>query len=108
LSLQPADVLAGGKPNFDEIGPFWYRVNTTRVNITFPERDGQQFVRFYRRKQYFFDPVWSRGLNDTTALITNINPGFMGAIASLFRDSVLQLVMSTPSAERERERGRGE
>jgi len=66
--------LQGEKPAFEEIGPFIYREYKTRYNIHF-EKNGEEVT--YNEYSTF---VNIGELDPYVVEITNINPGFLGAI----------------------------
>ena len=93
---QAEAVLQGGKPNFVEIGPFWYRTNISRLEIEF-EDDGSsvQTVSFIRRKVYYFNETLSAPWTNENVLITNINAGYVAAVMTAGSELFLMVALST-------------
>jgi len=63
------DVLAGGKPNVSEIGPFTYRETRQKFDITF---NNDSTVNFRNNIMYHFEPDMSVG--PTSVMVTAVNP----------------------------------
>ncbi|GAM22039.1 hypothetical protein SAMD00019534_052140 [Acytostelium subglobosum LB1] len=85
-----ADVLAGGKPIYNQVGPFNYRYYWDYLNVSFPDNGNQ--ATYSQRKFYEFDSETSKLPEDT--LITNINPAFIGLMQQT-KDSTSFLMVGT-------------
>jgi hypothetical protein len=76
----PLEVLAGGKPNLEEIGPFVYEEITSRFNISF--EDGGESVQFRQNVYYVSRPSLSV-TNANDAQVTAFNLVTQGLFAKL-------------------------
>ncbi|KAF7261423.1 hypothetical protein EG68_01323, partial [Paragonimus skrjabini miyazakii] len=55
------EVLNGGRPNFEEIGPFVYTENIKRINTKLSEENPPKTIRFNRNHVYSFNRTLSVG-----------------------------------------------
>ncbi|TGZ50420.1 hypothetical protein CRM22_010815 [Opisthorchis felineus] len=53
------EILRGGKPRLDEVGPFVYIENRTFRSISFSDEDPPKTVNFLESRQYIFQPLLS-------------------------------------------------
>ncbi|MFX1337977.1 MAG: hypothetical protein ACFFDK_05170 [Promethearchaeota archaeon] len=71
----PDAFLAGGKPVYEEVGPFKFREFTYKYGIDFSgDKDEVEYKQYSKYVQV-------EGDNISEVYITNINPGFLGGIA---------------------------
>ncbi|MFX1392409.1 MAG: hypothetical protein ACFFAH_02440 [Promethearchaeota archaeon] len=70
----PEGVLAGDKPNYEEVGPFVFREFIEKYAIEFSDDEEEVTFKEYSNFQQI------SGDNLTEVMITNINPAFLGAI----------------------------
>ncbi|KAF2077359.1 hypothetical protein CYY_001362 [Polysphondylium violaceum] len=76
----PNQVIQGGKPKYESIGPFNYRYQWENLNVSFIE--GGKKVVYSQKKTFTFDP--SQSPNDPYSVeITNINPAYLGLMLQL-------------------------
>jgi uncharacterized protein YfkK (UPF0435 family) len=68
------EYLAGATPQYEEVGPFKFRQYTTKYDVEFSE--SKHSVTY--KKYDTFQQV--EGENISKVQITNINPGFLGAV----------------------------
>jgi len=93
--LQNVDTVIsrGARPSYMEIGPFVYRVLSTRVNTTFsPDRNQ---VSFYPWLNYMFEPTLSVADHDQV-YVTNVNPGYLGVLGNTGGDFELLQAYAWP------------
>jgi hypothetical protein len=69
----------GTKPIYKEVGPYCYRENRTRLNVTWS--DDRTLVSFTTMTQYLLYPSKTNG-NPYTDRVTNINPAYIGLLAN--------------------------
>jgi len=81
----PNATLYGAKPEFNEIGPYCYRVYTYKYDVSFNDDYSEVTSKSYSK--YIFQPELSGdGLDPETDLIENINPGYLGVLDLLDLD----------------------
>eukprot|EP01129_Flabellula_baltica_P012775 TRINITY_DN5813_c0_g1_i1.p1 TRINITY_DN5813_c0_g1~~TRINITY_DN5813_c0_g1_i1.p1 ORF type:complete len:776 (-),score=129.43 TRINITY_DN5813_c0_g1_i1:1718-4045(-) len=80
------DVLQGGKPVYQEVGPFYYRHFQYKINVDF--HDNGTSVSYIPYDQYIFDEERSISGDETT--ITNLNYAYMGLLSAFGGENVLQ------------------
>ncbi|XP_003743081.1 scavenger receptor class B member 1 [Galendromus occidentalis] len=71
----PEEFKQGGKPIVKEVGPFWYKVDISKKNITF---HNNKTVSFEEHRFFTFDPVNS--VSDEETNITMVNVPLMAAL----------------------------
>ena len=72
----PDEYLAGDKPIYEEIGPFVFREYKFKYNVDF--NDAKSEVTFKEFSNY----VQVNGDNISEVKITNLNPAFLGSVAT--------------------------
>lgn len=71
-------VLQGGKPDYEVVGPYMYRRYRTSVNVSFPNNGNQiQYSNFYN---YIFDSDASGDGLSGSDVFLNINPVYIGGL----------------------------
>ncbi len=73
----PSEYYAGGKPKFEEVGPYSFRQYSTKYNVTY--NSDKTMVSYNEYSTYEFDAGRS-GLRNLNDKITNINPGYLGVL----------------------------
>jgi len=73
------EVMKGGKPNVEEVGPYVYREKREKADITFNSDNSE--VSYKDKIWYHFEPSMSSGSEDD--LITNYNLPFIGVVSAL-------------------------
>ena len=69
------EILAGGKPNLQEVGPYTYFQTRYKYDIRWNDEEGT--ITYKQNKSYFFRPEMSAGLKESD-MITTINPIMIG------------------------------
>jgi len=75
-------VLEGEKPIVNERGPYVYREQREKVNISFNE--DQSTVSYNEKISFFFEPSMSAGSEDD--ILSNYNLPYIGAIGALWHE----------------------
>lgn len=74
----PDDVLGGAKPEFEEVGPFYYRYYWYNTNATFSENGNK--AEYSLLEDYIYQP--DKSISDPSqTYITNINPAYLGLLS---------------------------
>ncbi|CAH8674936.1 unnamed protein product [Schistosoma rodhaini] len=68
----PEEVLNGGRPRFDEVGPYVYREDRQRNNVEFSEESPPKTVKYQHRILYYFQPELSVGPDDQ-GIVTSLD-----------------------------------
>ncbi|XP_018654511.1 CD36-like class B scavenger receptor [Schistosoma mansoni] len=68
----PEEVLSGGRPRFDEVGPYVYREDRQRNNVEFSEESPPKTVKYQHRILYYFQPELSVGPDDQ-GIVTSLD-----------------------------------
>ncbi|KYR00251.1 lysosomal integral membrane glycoprotein [Tieghemostelium lacteum] len=76
----PQQVINGGIPNYEQIGPINYKYEWTYENVSFIDSGNQ--VSYQQNKIYIYTSDGSV-VDPTTTMITNINPAFYGLMSQL-------------------------
>ncbi|MFX0135241.1 MAG: hypothetical protein ACFFDN_16475, partial [Candidatus Hodarchaeota archaeon] len=73
----PNEYIAGDKPVFEEIGPFVFRLLNYKYNIDFSDDNDEVSYKEYSK---YIEIYGKKNISEVK--ITNVNPGFVGAIAT--------------------------
>ena len=82
------EVLSGGKPSFEEVGPFVYRQYDVKFDVSF-----KNDLVYYRTWTYY---VFQENMSaaSETAKIININPAYLGVLGKAGSEKNLVVAMS--------------
>merc|ERR1711988_220815 len=89
----PDDVLQGGSPVFQEIGPYVYRIYRQKLKPQFLD-DGNQ-VSNYLWRWFVPEPSKSNG-SDVEDVVTNVNPAYMGVVFTAQGEEQMKLGFCGP------------
>ena len=73
--LNPEGILAGEKPQYEEVGPFNFRIYSEKYDVKFSDSKNEVTYKSYTRYEEL------PGSNSLDTNITNINPGYLGVLA---------------------------
>eukprot|EP01100_Stratorugosa_tubuloviscum_P014886 TRINITY_DN821_c0_g8_i1.p1 TRINITY_DN821_c0_g8~~TRINITY_DN821_c0_g8_i1.p1 ORF type:complete len:755 (+),score=264.24 TRINITY_DN821_c0_g8_i1:89-2353(+) len=86
------DVLNGSYPIFQELGPFVYKENRTKIDIVFLE--DRTKVEWREFRQFFFVPELSF-MNDDVEIVS-LNPGYLGVCTQSGGEEPMTIALSGP------------
>eukprot|EP01094_Clydonella_sp_ATCC50884_P002256 TRINITY_DN11737_c0_g1_i1.p1 TRINITY_DN11737_c0_g1~~TRINITY_DN11737_c0_g1_i1.p1 ORF type:complete len:836 (+),score=190.65 TRINITY_DN11737_c0_g1_i1:301-2508(+) len=88
------EVLQGGKPKYDEVGPYCYDYYRTKFNIEFSSDKNEVTYNIWQR--FIFNAEQSQGHTEDEVIV-NLNPNYMGVLATAGNEDLIAVAFSGPA-----------